>query len=89
LQIGPLLPGSYVVGTYLWPADFKERSKDMNYVLKVVPQPWFYPGTTDPAKAKPITVGFAQQISGMNFVVPPASVKVPQKHMASPTTATQ
>lgn len=88
-QIGPLLPGSYVVGTYLWPADFKERSKDMNYVSNVVPQPWFYPGTTDPAKAKPIRVGFAQQISGMHFVVPPASVKVPHKHIASPTTGAQ
>ena len=88
-QIGPLLPGSYVVGTYLWPADFKERSKDMNYVLNVVRQPWFYPGTADPAKAKPITLGFAQQISGIHFVLPSASVKLPQKHIASPTTGTQ
>ena len=88
-QIGPLLPGTYVIATYLFPADFKERSRDMNYVLSVVPQPWFYPGTTDSARAKPITVGFAQQVSGIHFVVPPASVKVPQKHIASPTTGTQ
>lgn len=86
-QTGPLLPGTYVIATYLFPADFKERSKDMNYVLNVVPQPWFYPGTTDPAKAKPITVGFAQQIAGIHFVVPSAPVKVPsQKHKPSPTT---
>lgn len=88
-QIGPLLPGTYVIATYLFPANFKERSKDVNYVLSVVPQPWFYPGTTDSARAKPITVGFAQQVSGIHFVVPPASVKVPQKHIASPTTGTQ
>ena len=78
-QIGPLLPGTYVIATYLFPADFKERSRDVNYVLSVVPQPWFYPGTTDSARAKPITVGFAQQVSGIHFVVPPASVKVPAK----------
>ena len=78
-QIGPLLPGTYVIATYLYPADFKERSKDVNYVLNVVPQPWFYPGTTDSTKAKPITVGFAQQISGIHFVGPPASIKDPQK----------
>lgn len=89
-QIAPLLPGSYVVGTYLWPADFKERSNDVNYIEHVIPQPWFYPGTTDPSKAKPITVGFAQQISGIHFVVPLASVKVTsQKHQASPTASTQ
>jgi len=69
------------------PADFKERSNDLNYIEHVVPQPWFYPGTTDPAKAKPITVGFAQQISGIHFVVPSAPVSVPsQKHKPSPTT---
>jgi hypothetical protein len=88
-QIGPLLPGSYVIATYLWPADFKERSKDANYVLSVVPQPWFYPGTTDPAKARPIAVGFAQQVSGIHFAVPRASVKVPEKYKASRTTATK
>ena len=86
-QIGPLLPGTYVIATYLWPADFKERSKDVNYVLSVVPQPWFYPGTTDPAKAKPITVRFNQQVSGIHFVVPLASFKVPQK--AHPATSKQ
>lgn len=75
-RIGPLLPGSYVIGTYLFPADFKERSKDVNYLEHFVPQPWFYPGTTNPGKAKPITVGFAQQISDIRFVVPRASVKV-------------
>jgi Carboxypeptidase regulatory-like domain len=86
-QIGPVLPGSYVIATYLYPADFKEHSKDVNYLLNFVPQPWFYPGTTDSAKAKPITVGFDQQISGIHFVVPLASVKVsPQKHKQSPTT---
>ena len=88
-QIGPLPPGSYVIATYLWPADFKERSKDANYVLGVVPQPWFYPGTTDPAKARPIAVGFAQQVSGIHFAVPRASVKVPEKHKASRTTDTK
>jgi len=36
-QIGPLLPGSYVIGTYLFPADFKERSKDVNYLEHFVP----------------------------------------------------
>ena len=88
-QIGPLPPGRYVVGTYLWPADFKERSKNVNYVLSIVPQPWFYPGTTDPAKARPITVGFAQQIAGINFVVSSASVNAPsKKHKPSPTTPT-
>jgi hypothetical protein len=60
-QIGPLLPGTYVIATYLFPADFKERSKDVNYMAHFVPQPWFYPGTTDPAKAKSITVGFASK----------------------------
>jgi hypothetical protein len=89
IQIGPLLPGSYVMGTYLFPADFKERSKDLNFIENFVPQPWFYPGTTDPAKAKPITVGFAQQVSGIHFVVPLASVKAPQKRKASPTTGIQ
>ena len=88
-QIGPLFPGKYVVGTYLYPADFKERSKDLNFIENFVPQPWFYPGTTDPAKAKPIIVGFAQQVSGIHFVVPLASVKAPQKHKASPTTGVQ
>jgi len=88
-QIGPLLPGTYVIATYLFPADFNERSKYLNYMEHFVPQPWFYPGTTDPAKVKPITVGFAQQVSGIHFVVPPASVKVPQKHKAAPTTGTQ
>jgi hypothetical protein len=88
-QIGPPLPGPYVIATYLLPADFKERSRDVNYVLSVVPQPWFYPGTTDPARAKPITVGFAQQVSGIHFLVPPAPVKVSQKHKASPTTGTK
>ena len=78
-RIGPLLPGSYVIATYLFPADFKERSKDVNFLEHFVPQPWFYPGTTDPAKAKPITVGFAQQISGIHFVVPSAPVKVPSQ----------
>ena len=85
-QIGPLLPGRYVIATYLFPADFKELSKDVNYMEHFVPQPWFYPGTTDPAKAKPITVGFAQQFSGIHFVVPRASNKVPRKNKASPTT---
>ena len=85
-QIGPLLPGSYVIGTYLYPADFMERSKDMNYMEHFVPQPWFYPGTTDPAKAKPITVGLAQQTSGIHFVVPSEPVKAPsQKYKLSPT----
>lgn len=88
-QIGPLLPGSYVIATYLFPADFKERSKDVNYLLNFVPQPWFYPGTTEPGKAKAITVGLARQISGIHFVVPPASVKVPQEHKPSPTTDNQ
>lgn len=88
-QTGPLLPGRYIVGTYLWPADFKERSKDVDYLLHVVPQPWFYPGTTDPAKAKPISVGFAQQVSGIHFVVPREPVKVPPRHKASATTGTQ
>jgi hypothetical protein len=89
-QIGPLLPGNYVIATYLFPADFKERSNDVNYVLHVVPQPWFYPGTTDPAKAKPITVGFNRQISSIHFVVPPASVKAPaQEHKPPPTTRTR
>jgi hypothetical protein len=78
-QIGPLLPGSYAIATYLFPADFKERSKDVNYIEHFVPQPWFYPGTTNPAKAKPITVGFAQQVYGIHFVVPPAPVKVPSQ----------
>ena len=85
-QIGPLLPGTYVIATYLFPADFKERSNDVNYIEHFVPQPWFYPGTTDPAKAKPITVGFAQQVSGIHFAVPRASVKVREKHKASPAT---
>ena len=86
IQIGPLMPGSYVVGTYLYPADFKEHSKDFKYLEHVVPQPWFYPGTTDPAKAKPITVGFAQQVSGLHFVVPLASGKdSSQKHKPAPT----
>jgi hypothetical protein len=76
-QIGPLLPGNYVIATYLFPADFKERSKDVNYMERFVPQPWFYPGTTDPAKAKSIRVGFAQQFSGIHFVVPRASIKPP------------
>lgn len=88
-QIGPLLPGTYVIATYLWPADFKERAKDVDYVLSVVPQPWFYPGTTDAAKAKPISVGFAQQVSGIHLVVPRAPVKVPPRHKASATTGTQ
>jgi len=88
-QIGPLLPGSYVIATYLWPADFKERSKDANYVLSVVPQPWFYPGTTDPSKARPIAVSFAQQVSGIHFAVPRASVKAPEKYKAPRTTDTK
>jgi hypothetical protein len=88
-QTGPLLPGSYVIGTYLFPADFKERSKDVNYAMQFVPQPWFYPGTTDPSKAKPITMGFNRRISGIHFVVPTASVKLSQKHKASPATGSQ
>jgi Carboxypeptidase regulatory-like domain len=82
-RIGPLLPGTYIIATYLWPADFMERSKDVEYVSHVVPQPWFYPGTTDVAKARPITVRFAQQIAGIHFVVPSAPVRVPSKNPAS------
>lgn len=78
-RIGPLLPGRYVIATYLFPADFKERSKDLNYLERFIPQPWFYPGTTDPAKAKPVTVGFAQQVSGIHFVVPSAPIKTPSQ----------
>lgn len=83
-QIGPLLPGSYIVGTYLWPADFEKHTNDLNYLEHVVPQPWFYPGTIDPAKAKPIAVGFAQEISGIHFVVPTAPVKVPRSKRQKP-----
>jgi hypothetical protein len=78
-HIGPLLPGRYVIAAYLYPPDFMERSKNVNYALNFVPQPWFYPGTTDPEKAKAITVGFARQVSGIHFVVPPASVKTAVK----------
>jgi hypothetical protein len=78
-QIGPLVPGRYVIGTYLLPADFKKHIHDSYYTEHIVPQAWFYPGTVDPAEAKPIVVAFAQHISGIRFVVPTAQVQASSK----------
>lgn len=69
-EFGPLLPGTYVIGTYIFPPDFAERSKDMNYLEHFVPQVWFYPGTTDKTKAEAITIGFGRHVSNLHFIVP-------------------
>ncbi len=58
-----LPPGKYVIGVYIW-APGQERTLDSKPTL------WFYPGVKDPKGAKPISLGFAQHLSGIRFVVP-------------------
>lgn len=64
---GPLSPGRYVVGVYVWSPDQERRLRqghDAN------PSLWFYPGVSRPERAKIITLGFADHRGGIQIRVP-------------------
>lgn len=59
-----LPPGSYLLGTYLYP-----ESDVIDPTVKKEPAT-FYPGTSNRAAAIPIVVGEGTEHGGFNFVVP-------------------
>jgi len=70
---GPLAPGKYVVGVYVWSPDQLRRSQhDQN----IKPSLWFYPGVSRPKQAKIITLGFADHHSAIRIRVPNTAVNV-------------
>jgi len=67
---GPLLPGKYVIGVYVWSPDQEERLRRGE---DAQPSLWFYPGVSKPERAKVITLGFAQHRDGIQIRVPKSS----------------
>lgn len=69
-DIGPLPPGNYVLGAYVWtlpqgyPAMADDRDRLTNATLR------FFPGTSKYALAKPIAVDFGQHIPGISLIIP-------------------
>lgn len=69
-DLGPLPPGEYILGWYLWklphgrPRDSPTRKRLERTTLR------FYPGTADPDKAQPIVLGFGEHIKNLHFVIP-------------------
>jgi hypothetical protein len=63
---GPLPPGHYVVGAYIWSAVQEQR---LQQGQDVKPSLWFYPGVSRPERAKIITLGFAEHRGGIQIRV--------------------
>jgi hypothetical protein len=66
---GPIAPGKYVVGVYVWSPDQEKlflKGQDTK------PSLWFYPGVSLPERAKIVTLGFAEHRSGIQIRVPKA-----------------
>ena len=67
---GPIAPGKYVVGVYVWSPDQEKlflKGQDTK------PSLWFYPGVARPELAKIITLGFAEHRRGIQIRVPRTS----------------
>jgi hypothetical protein len=67
---GPIAPGKYVVGVYVWSPDQEKlflKGQDTK------PSLWFYPGVARPELAKAITLGFAEHRSRIQIRVPRTS----------------
>ncbi len=54
---GPLAPGKYVIGAYVWSPDQERRFRQDQ---STKPSLWFYPGVAHSQRAKIITLGFAE-----------------------------
>jgi len=67
---GPLSPGKYIVGVYVWSPDQEQRLRQGQ---EVEPTLWFYPGVSRPEHAKVITLGFAQHRNAIQIRVPKTS----------------
>jgi hypothetical protein len=67
---GPLPPGRYVVGAYIWSPEQEQRLRQGQ---DAKPSLWFYPGVSRPDSAKIITLGFAEHRSGIQLRVPKTS----------------
>ena len=61
---GPLPPGKYVVGAYVWSPDQVQRLRKGQ---DAKPSLWFYPGVSRPEHAKIITLGFAEHRGGIQI----------------------
>jgi hypothetical protein len=64
---GPLPPGQYVVGAYIWPPDEEHRLRKGQ---DAKPSLWFYPGVSRPEHAKIITLAFAEHRGGIQIRIP-------------------
>jgi hypothetical protein len=67
---GPIPPGKYVVGVYIWLPD---QEKLFLQGRDAKPSLWFYPGVSRPDLAKVITLGFAEHRTGIQIRVPKTS----------------
>ena len=67
---GPLSPGKYVLGVYVWSPDQEQR---LRLGQDAKPDLWFYPGVSRPERAKIITLSFAEHRGGIQIRVPKSS----------------
>lgn len=64
---GPLSPGKYVLGVYVWSPD---QTRRLMAGQDAKPSLWFYPGVSLPEHAKIITLGFSEHRRGIQIRVP-------------------
>ena len=67
-RLGPLGPGKYVIGVYIWSPE--KRKQFMSGSSDAKPELWFYPGVDDLRRARSITLSFAQHRSDILLRVP-------------------
>lgn len=67
---GPLLPGNYVIGVYVWSPGQERRFRQGQ---DVKPSLWFYPGVSLAQRAKIISLGFAEHRVGIQIRIPKTS----------------
>jgi len=66
-EIGPVFPGNYIVGVYIWSPEQEHR---LDRGEDVTPTVWFYPGVTSPKEAKIISLKFAEHRLNIRLRVP-------------------
>jgi len=69
-DIGPLAPGKYVLGAYVWtlPQGYPGMQDDRDRLTKATLR--FFPGTTEYDRAKPIVLDLGQRVPDISLVIP-------------------